>query len=81
MINILIRVSQNNIMVKVSSLLIKIFFVWTIISTSYITLMILFAVQDPVIRAFVGMGVGLVVIWVFIFGSIMFRFRNNIRNR
>lgn len=37
--------------------------------------------NDPVARAILGMGAGLIVIWVLIGGSLMYRFRESVKRR
>lgn len=55
---------------------IKILLCWLLLSTTVVTV---FTVGDPIARVVVGMGWGLIILWIFAGGYLMYRFRDRIR--
>ena len=51
--------------------------VWLLLSTFVVTL---FVWKDPITRAGIKMAWGLVIFWIIICGSLMYRFRDNVKN-
>src|SRR6185369_16717453 len=52
--------------------------VWVVVSTS---LVLILNFQHRLTRAVIGMGCGLIVLWVFLCGGLMVRFQDRIRER
>lgn len=56
---------------------IKILFSWLILSTLVITFI---TFNNPVVRAVIGMGWGVIFLWIITCGGLMYKFREEIRN-
>jgi ABC-type glycerol-3-phosphate transport system permease component len=61
---------------KYQSVLVKVIGLWLLASTAFITVV---TRQNPRVRASVGMGWGLILIWIVLLGYLMYRFREPIR--
>ena len=53
------------------------FGIWLLLSTFIVTL---FLLGNPIARAVIGMGWGVIIFWIMICGGLMYRFRESIRN-
>jgi len=61
---------------KRQSFFVKTLGLWLLASTMFITVI---TWQNPRVRATIGMGWGLILIWIVLLGSVMYRFREPIR--
>ncbi len=64
-------------MTSAKQIFIKLLLGWLLVSTALVTVA---SLSNPVQRAILGMGWGLIVLWILVCGGLMYRFRDRIRN-